>query len=381
MARTPANTLHVLLGDGTGHGLAAALSALPLVQPFCAMTEKGFGIATIAREINNKIRATLPTGRFVAAAIASIDPRLGVISVWNGGNPLCCLVDAHGNLLRKFTSKHMPLGILDDACFDASVESTHYEDSAQLIMVSDGLIEAQNEAGLPFGEARALEIVSEARPSVRLRTLRAAVYGHLGATIPTDDISILLVDCERAVSDTAAVMPERELSAPGGIDRCDVKLVLSARELRQRDIVPALCNFLNELGIGTTSSTQVFVVLSELYNNALDHGLLEIESSIKNGPRGFDRYMAERAQRLQKLEQGSIEITARHVESSGRPCLQINLRHTGIGFEFEPYLVDPVLDTGRSQQHGRGIALVRSMCTSLEYRDEGREAQVLLPLA
>lgn len=109
VARTPANTLHVLLGDGTGHGLAAALSALPVVQPFCAMTEKGFPITTIAREINNKIRATLPVGRFVAAAIAVIDGHQGVISVWNGGNPLCYLIGPDGEVLKHFKSTHMPL--------------------------------------------------------------------------------------------------------------------------------------------------------------------------------------------------------------------------------------------------------------------------------
>ena len=42
VTRTPNDRVHILLADGTGHGLAAALGALPSVEPFYAMSEKGF---------------------------------------------------------------------------------------------------------------------------------------------------------------------------------------------------------------------------------------------------------------------------------------------------------------------------------------------------
>jgi two-component system, HptB-dependent secretion and biofilm response regulator len=197
IARTPAQTLHVLLGDGTGHGLAAALSALPVVQPFCTMTEMGYSLSTIAREINNKIRATLPVGRFVAAAIASIDPRTGMISVWNGGNPLCCLLDASGKVRKRFSSAHVPLGILDDGSFDAELECAPYDATCQLLIVSDGLIEAENERNVPFGEARVLQEVAEALPALRLPVLRSAIQSYLGSKMASDDISVVMVNCDQ----------------------------------------------------------------------------------------------------------------------------------------------------------------------------------------
>src|SRR5262249_24533758 len=73
-ARTPGNCLQVLVADGTGHGLAASLGVMPVVQPFYAMTQKGFGLATIAKEINRKVREWLPVGRFVAASLIEVDP-------------------------------------------------------------------------------------------------------------------------------------------------------------------------------------------------------------------------------------------------------------------------------------------------------------------
>jgi len=167
------------------------------VQPCCSMTEMGYSLSTIAREINNKIRATLPVGRFVAAAIASIDPRTGTITVWNGGNPLCCLLDASGKVRKRFRSMHVPLGILDDASFDGELESAHYDAACQLFIASDGLIEAENETGVPFGEARALQVVAEALPALRLPALRGAIQIHLGAKMASDDISVVMVNCDQ----------------------------------------------------------------------------------------------------------------------------------------------------------------------------------------
>ena len=44
-AYTPAGDMHVLLGDFTGHGLPAAVGAMPLAEVFYGMTAKGYGLA------------------------------------------------------------------------------------------------------------------------------------------------------------------------------------------------------------------------------------------------------------------------------------------------------------------------------------------------
>jgi hypothetical protein len=82
--------LHVLLADGAGHGLAASLNVLPVTAPFYRMTERGFGIDAIAREINSKVRALLPVDRFIAATLVAVNFRERYVTVWNGGNPGPC---------------------------------------------------------------------------------------------------------------------------------------------------------------------------------------------------------------------------------------------------------------------------------------------------
>lgn len=380
IARTPEGTLHVLLGDSTGHGLAAALGALPVVQPFYAMTAKGFAISNIAREINGKVAAMLPTGRFVAAAIAAIDSRRGLVRVWNGGIPSCHVLDAEGRSLKRFASTHPPLGILPGAQFDTRVETLYFDQDCQLFMVSDGLTEAENAAGQAFGEEGMLEVLSRALPSVRVRTLSAAVLGHIAYQQPSDDISIVVAQCKKVAAHQAVHAPQAGDGDPLPLEGTRLHLSLDASELKRSDVVPTLCNLLGELGVARKNLGQLFVVLSELYNNALDHGLLELDSALKQGTEGFESYLVERGRRLEQLEDGRIEIEVQCIERNGRFLLRIRVRDTGHGFVFGPYLTIPLDELTSSKQYGRGIGLVRSLCSDVDYRDAGRESEVYLPL-
>ena len=141
-ARTPGSVLHVLLADGTGHGLAASINVLPIIAPFYRMTEKGFGIDAIVREMNTKVRQFLPEGRFVAATVAAIDFREGYVRVWNGGNPEPFMLSAGGHAEHVFALRHLPLGVLEEAEFETTAETHAFGADTQLILYSDGVIEA-----------------------------------------------------------------------------------------------------------------------------------------------------------------------------------------------------------------------------------------------
>ena len=86
-ARKPNSDMHVLLGDFTGHGLPAAIGALPTATIFYAMTAKGFGLLEVLTEINAKLSTILPTGRFCAAAMFAVSRTDQTLHIWNGGLP------------------------------------------------------------------------------------------------------------------------------------------------------------------------------------------------------------------------------------------------------------------------------------------------------
>ncbi len=195
VARSPDDRINVLLADGTGHGLAAAISVLPVSEVFHRMTDRGFDIASIVTEMNRKLRSCMPADRFVACVAASIDMRERVIELWNGGCPPVMLLGSDGSLERVWRSRHMALGILDGRDFDSSVERCSYREQSQLMVVSDGLSEALGQDGKHrFGDRELLEAVRG--PSAqRLERVVSCLHDFTGNSTLEDDASILLVDC------------------------------------------------------------------------------------------------------------------------------------------------------------------------------------------
>lgn len=195
--RTPDDTLHIMLGDFTGHGLVAAVGALPTSDIFYAMTQKGCGIGDIVAEINRKLHRLLPTGRFCCASLLSISPRTNRVEIWNGGLPPILLVDGQHRVVHRLPSNKLPLGILGEESFDSSTTTVSTAEVCHAILYSDGLIEAQNAAGQEFGDSRLADALGAAGASGSLlQQIKAAVIGFLGGLEPHDDVSLLTINLE-----------------------------------------------------------------------------------------------------------------------------------------------------------------------------------------
>ena len=380
-ARTPGGTLHVLLADGTGHGLAASLNVLPITAPFYRMTERGFGIGAIARELNAKLRDMMPADHFVAATLVAADFREQAVSVWNGGNPMAYLLGPQGTSECVFNSMHLPLGLADDDGFDESVETCNMAPGRQLVVFSDGLVEAEDAAGAVFGEERLAELLGRARPGERLSRVKDDVAGHLAGQAAHDDMSLVLVNCNetaRPQVERSASVTTHAVARHAGAWR--IALRLGADELRGMDVVPALLGLLNNLDAARPHAGVLFIILSELYNNALDHGVLGLSSALKHEADGMDRYLAQRTQRLAGLGEGSIEIVLETEERPGMDenTLWIYCRDSGPGFDYKNVGADD--GSGARTAFGRGLTLVRTLCDSLEFAGCGNEAIARFPL-
>ncbi|MDD5247912.1 MAG: fused response regulator/phosphatase [Rhodocyclaceae bacterium] len=377
-ARTPGRTLHVLLADGPGRGLAAAVNVLPIIAPFYRMTEKGFGIDAIVREMNAKVRQFLPAGRFVAATVAAIDFREAYVRLWNGGNPAPLLLSAAGEVEATFALRHLPLGVLVEGEFEATTETHAFGAERQLVIYSDGLIEAENAAGEPFGGERLKAALAGAAPPARVAGTIAAVAAHCGAAATADDVAMILV---RGQPELAAVDPP-QAAAPlvaATEQRCwRFSLRLGARELRTLDVVPLLLGLVGQFEGARHCAGELFVVLSELFNNALDHGLLLLDSRQKLDPEGMERFLREREARLALLGAGEIELELEQFEHAGGAWLRIVCRDTGPGFAHAALERSAAADG--DLPFGRGLALVRAMSSSFEFNDIGNAATVVLAL-
>ena len=192
-SRDDKGDLRAMLADVTGHGLQAALFLQRTFWIFHAMSKKGLPTCDIVAEINQYMRELNVPGRFIAAAVAHITLDGSCIEIWNGGIPTAVHVSNSGEL-HKFRSRHLPLGVVDADAFYAATEIFHAMPGA-LLLCSDGLTEAENVSGEPFGEVRFETLLRASHQDKLFDDILSALETHLEGGIAHDDLSMVLARC------------------------------------------------------------------------------------------------------------------------------------------------------------------------------------------
>jgi PAS domain S-box-containing protein len=375
-ARTPDDELHILLADAVGHGLVAAVNVLPLSQAFYEMSEKGFRITEIAQELNLKIHQLMPVDRFVATTLISVNMRNRIVEVWNGGNPAPLLVGKNGEILHEWKSANLPLGILPGESFSGKTEVFQYDENCQLCLFSDGLPEAESPQGEQFGKERIGRMLHDSEPDDRFENMMGLLDMHLAGKPAHDDISLAMVDVQiyrlmETVAPAVAQAPVHAVQAGGG--NWKIEISLSAAELKYLNIVPMLTGIIEKIHVANEFAAPLFMILSELFNNALDHGILRLDSDIKQGVDGFDKFLELRDERLQALDNGRIDLEIEKVAIEGKYGVRIRVADSGKGFNYAALLENAESRIKQGDQHGRGIKLVESMAYKLEYAGNGSD--------
>lgn len=196
VARAPDGALYAMLADATGHGLAAAVSVLPALGAFYRGAARNVSLEVLVTELNDMLCGLLPPGHFVASALVRLDAGKPSGRLWVGGVPDILFVDDAGQIAQSFTSRQLPLGILPSAEAGVSCEDFQWSVAGQLVLCSDGLTEAENGARVPFGRTGLAKVLAASPRAERLRNLRQALTRHLAGQPATDDVSVLILDCE-----------------------------------------------------------------------------------------------------------------------------------------------------------------------------------------
>ena len=190
-------SLYALLGDATGHGLTAAISTLPLITVFYGVAARGLSLELMAHEMNRHLCDALPTGHFVAAMVVNIAADGSSGKLWSGGMPSASLLDPRGKVIDRFPSLHLPLGILTPADFETDTLAFACPRGSQILLHSDGLTEAENPTGQQLGIDALLATLADGEQSNRLSVIQGQYLHHLAGASPADDVSVMLIDCER----------------------------------------------------------------------------------------------------------------------------------------------------------------------------------------
>lgn len=130
------------------------------------------------------------------------------------------------------------------------------------------------------------------------------------------------------------------------------------------DLVASICC---ECDVDRSRVHTLELVIAEVVNNAIDHGVLGLDSSIKKNPEGFEEYFICRAARLAELRSGFVSVL---VEQLSADIIAISVEDSGAGFDF-PLEIQTLQPENLMQAYGRGLMIIRHLCESMMHVGRG----------
>ncbi|MBA6234103.1 fused response regulator/phosphatase [Colwellia sp. MB3u-28] len=380
-ALSPNGDVNVMLGDFTGHGLRSSIGAIPLAETFRAMTKKGFLLFEIINQINHQLYDLLPADLFLAAGFASISSHDASVYAFNAGLPDAYLFSEQGMIKHKISSSHPPLGVLPKLLPDSQLTIYSIEETDRIILISDGIVEVRNEQGEMFDFERFEQAAIQGIITHNVSECVLKAVNDFCQTMPQeDDISLIDIPCGGWEHVLVASQGISNISAQQLDDiylatdfAWHWQLTLSGKRLASINPIPMAMNQINEIEGHAEHWQSLYSILSELFVNALDHGVLGLNSKLKASAEGFSQYYKERELRLTNLEHGFIDLQISHYPFPNGGRIMIKIHDSGQGFDIKKYYDNRVKKReNKLQLSGRGIELVEQLCDSLDFQEKGK---------
>ncbi|AZE74212.1 Serine phosphatase RsbU, regulator of sigma subunit [Pseudomonas synxantha] len=370
-AYTPSGDMHILLGDFTGHGLPAAIGAMPLAEVFYGMTAKGYGLTQTLREMNAKLKRILPVDMFCCATLLCLSAQRRAVEVWNGGMPEGYVHEVATGRRTPLISRHLPLGVLSAEAFDDSTEVWPMALGDRVFLLSDGVLDTADANDQLFGAARLQQVFAANREPDRLfEDIEQALAAFRGQA--RDDVSMVEITLLSAPPLRVAEPMYADSGQSSPLD-WSVSFEFRAQTLRNYNPLPYLLQLLLEVHGLREQSGALYSVMAELYSNALEHGVLGLDSALKRDAQGFAQYYRQRNERLAQLNSGYVRVHVQVAPTDQGGTMTLRVEDSGSGFDVDKELARPV-DVDRLS--GRGLSLVRQLSSAVRWSDGGRSVCV-----
>jgi sigma-B regulation protein RsbU (phosphoserine phosphatase) len=184
----------VLLGDVSSHGYQAALimalSMSAMAIHAQATLDPGEAVSALRMSLAEELRET---EMFLSVCYIVVDPAAGDLRYVNMGHPHAFVVAADGTV-QRLTATDPPLGLGSNAPHAASRRWSRGADT--LVLFTDGISDARDEAGTVLGEDRVLEVVRARRREAPQRIVDgvfALLEGHMGQVAAADDQALVVL--------------------------------------------------------------------------------------------------------------------------------------------------------------------------------------------
>lgn len=334
---------YFLLADATGHGLAAAVSLLPMIDIFKDGVDRLQSLSKIVYRINEQLGWYIPVDRFVAAITIHVQPQRNQLDVWNASMPSALLL--HDTGVLELPAQSLAMGIVNNRQLRSQVQSYALDQCQRLLMFSDGLIETQD------GQQQFLDTH---RLTQQLSTMSCeALFEHLLtfsmdelAPQAVDDLSFALIDLATLLQSSAqSTAPVAETST------LDCDLCLQGLLLDRFHYLPLLQQLLLPLQLLPSLQERIILVACELIKNAYEHGISPLNPGLGN----------QQEQRIR------VQLRCRLDEQH----LELTITDSGQGFAYAQQELSHYPE--HEQPRGRGLLLAQHFSQQLSFNEQGNQ--------
>lgn len=185
--------LALSVADVQGKGLPASLLMASVQAMLRSQADAGISVKEAVERANRLLEDRVQTGTFVTLFYGFLKPSENRVSYVNAGhNPP--LVRRADGTVEELSAGGLVLGVMGSVTYQ--VEQVELGIDDVLLLYSDGVTEAMNEDGEPFGEGRLREVVdgAEGRTAAELlQEILESVERFTGDTEQSDDVTVMVV--------------------------------------------------------------------------------------------------------------------------------------------------------------------------------------------
>jgi len=210
------NKLCIFIGDVSGKGIPAAMFMAMCRTHVRSSMLSGRTPAQALSRANTMILNDSRDGLFLSAIGASLNPETHQVTYANAGHDRPLMVRHGGTRIETLNAKGIILGAFDSVQLEEQVIEMQPGD--ELILFTDGVKDALNASGEPFGLEglkRTLENASHESARKTVSTIANALKTHRGHASQTDDVTVLVIrrDIQAGIRPVEADDTERRLAA------------------------------------------------------------------------------------------------------------------------------------------------------------------------
>lgn len=192
-------SLYFIIADVSDKGVPASLVMAAVHTLFRFTAERHQTPREILTCINRHICESNPKNMFVTLITGVIDINQGRLTLANGGHNPPIISDGNGYRYLA-VPPGLPAGVMDDV--DYTQTSISFATGSMIFLYTDGLTEAENSTGTPFGEGSLLSLIEglqTSKPADVIASVNEAVTDF--SIMPlSDDITMMCIGSTPCIS-------------------------------------------------------------------------------------------------------------------------------------------------------------------------------------